>query len=785
MSKARFIGVRRTGALCTVLALTMGVVIALAAPASAVPPLGASNFHPQTSVLNTDGTHPNTLLLSDKFDGAEDDPATTDVDESRTAHLTVTATPDTTQVLWYVCPPGTYTLPILAPPTGQNAGAAPNAVAVAFPPAATCLKIGEDLTPNLAVPPIFPGQNVGVDEAYELFWDIPSTFDEVARDVVSFACVFGPNASSCTGEAERALIDDAASPAFDSSSGELRWWCVDAVPLAPLPADPTDCNTQIHSLRHGSTVPASFGQYAGGRLVVNARVSQDVDLATLCVDFTADALQDPNACDFSDSVTTQAAAAYADAFFDALLAVFPIGAEMSFFLYERDITAANESDNEAGFCDLATLRPQEYTHPPGGVRPSCVLDNHYVVSSTPFPAQVHATNDDVDPDSDDVNETVLGDQTGAVGPTGADLLCEAANRRVTDTVPAGHFDNVIGCVFDQFADDDFPFPLADNNKDPFGLIANETVSFEISNNTTNAIWRFCEGGVISADGLRCTTANANFSLADRKYEADWRATTTGTLTITVCVDPEGVFGDGCANATVKDTLTKTVVPGPPQHVHLRLHEEAIVSDTCHPGTASLTANVNTRVDLQGCLFDAFHNGINDERVIWRLETQGFFPPGGDDPARFINVPEQTTHVDNGHDGRANATVTAGGGASGHLTNVFFCLDSNLNGECDDFQGNTLEALFQISWKGPACIRGTSGGDTLRGTAGPDCIRGLGGNDRIFGGRGADTLYGGFGDDVIHAGPGKDTVIGGPGVDVCWVRGGVDIDVGCEIIKHGA
>lgn len=152
-------------------------------------------------------------------------------------------------------------------------------------------------------------------------------------------------------------------------------------------------------------------------------------------------------------------------------------------------------------------------------------------------------------------------------------------------------------------------------------------------------------------------------------------------------------------------------------------------------------------------------------------------PGGDDPAHFANVPEQVT----GADGQAHALVRAHPIAVGHLTNVFFCTDLNLDGICDQPSGS-LVALFQISWVLAGCTQGTNGPDVLQGTAAADCIKGLEGADVIRGGREGDVLYGGAGPDRLIGGAGSDTILGGPGFDICRGRLDQDFFVSCEEVR---
>lgn len=204
--------------------------------------------------------------------------------------------------------------------------------------------------------------------------------------------------------------------------------------------------------------------------------------------------------------------------------------------------------------------------------------------------------------------------------------------------------------------------------------------------------------------------------------------------------------------------------------------QATPVEECHEGPVSVSADVGAQVPLVGCVFDIFHNPIPGVPVIWRLETTGLDLPGGDDPAHFLNFPEQVTDAN----GQAHAVVAAHRRAAGHLTNVFFCTDVNLDGICD--QPDVLTALLQISWTGPACLVGTQGPDIIGGTQFADCMRGFAGDDRLRAGRGGDTVYGGSGDDHLWGGPGHDTLIGGPGFDVCVGGPGRDHFVSCELVR---
>ncbi len=682
---------RQVLALCTSLTVVMGFGLAAATHAAAFAPTGVMNFNPNwSSALTDDGAEPSALVLSDKFDGID-----------QFSHLTLVAATNAVSAFWYVCPPGTYGNP------GQS-------LPETFPPPATCNVIGSD---TQGTTPVSPG--VGVDTAFELFYDIPVTQDGSARDIVSFACdtVAGPSVSHCSGQAETGVILDDAATSTNSSSGELLDWCVDVPPLTGT------CDTARHPAGHGSAVPAAVlnGPFPpGSNLLVRARFSTDVDNATLCIDFHADAFDPPNDCTApgaeSFDATTQSAPAFSFAGFTVPMNSFPVNSEMGWYLFEDDDNFGGEADVADGYCHSGSPVPAGAVVgglpdlEGGGEGRTCLLDSHYIVAAVPVPAQVHLTND----------ESVLpGDQ----GPT----FCQDGNRQKGDLVLTGSEDQVIGCVFDQFAELD-----ANDNKDPADLLGHEPVTFEL---TGPATIDECEGltTVIANSGTTCHLENANTDVADNKYEMEWHATAlpnggpTATVSIVFCEDPED---NGCADAgTLQDSVTKTVVAGI-NHVHLRKTRNLQFHPNCHVGPVSITRRAGTRVSLTACLHDIFHNfSALDAPVIWRLDTSGVFS-GAADPARFVGQPDQCfgddcdftvdqlfgiapfTAADFDGTGKAIAKVTAKPRAAGHLTRVFACLDLDLNGECDALQPDFIvhvlevlgldltntEALMEIHWK---------------------------------------------------------------------------------------
>jgi RTX calcium-binding nonapeptide repeat (4 copies) len=351
----------------------------------------------------------------------------------------------------------------------------------------------------------------------------------------------------------------------------------------------------------------------------------------------------------------------------------------------------------------------------------------------------------------DENPALSGDQ----GPT----RCEDANRKQNATLVAGQVHQVIGCIFDQFGD-----PDGDGNADPASLLDNIDSTMEISGVGT---FVSCEG-VISSGGKSChfDDLDSASEVADKKYEAEWRSTETGSIIITFCVDLEA---NGCADATAADSI----YDGPPsRHVHLVSSADPSSGGDCH-GASTLTADVRSSIALTGCAFGEAHSPAAGARLLWRVTTSGLANrPGGYEPVRFVGGPDL---IADGN-GRAVAMVTANPLASGHESTVTFCWDTNDDAQCDS--PNALTATFHISWGGPGCVRGTGRDDEMDGSPTDDCLKGAGGDDHVAGAGGRDILFGGAGSDFLRGGPGADTLVGGSGRDTCF--GGVgDTFVSCE------
>jgi Ca2+-binding RTX toxin-like protein len=346
------------------LALVGGLALRSMTPALASAPAGIENFNPSwNSTLTTEGAEPSIIVLSDNFDGVD-----------QFAHLTLVASQDSVQALWYVCPVGVYGSP------GQS-------VPAAFPPSGACLQIGADTQGTI---PAAPG--VAVDTAYELLWDIPNTMDGVARDIVSFVCDSVIGAGDCTGQAETGVVlDDASTGSSNgpSSSGEFATWCID-----DGPSPDGTCDTAPQPLGHGSTVPGLVPGGSiplGSALRVTATFSPDVNTATLCIDPYADAFDPPNECEAPNGEnfisTTQASPGYGTATFSIPMDSYPPTAEMGWYLFEDDDNFGGEADGNDGFCHTGTPLPIGAGGVPDpGEGRTCLLDSHYVVATPPSAA---------------------------------------------------------------------------------------------------------------------------------------------------------------------------------------------------------------------------------------------------------------------------------------------------------------------------------------------------------------------------------------------------------------
>jgi uncharacterized repeat protein (TIGR01451 family) len=381
-------------------------------------PARIENFNPNwdSTLTHAEGgvfDEPSIIVLSDKWDGVD-----------QFAHLTVVATQDSVQALWYVCPPETY-------------GAAGTSAAAAFPPPASCAQIGTDTQGTV---PAAPGADV--DTAYELLWDVPATMDSVARDIASFACDSVIGAGHCTGQAETGVIlDDAATPSSSfgaSSSGEVGTWCVDD---GPLP-DGT-CDTATTPIGHGTVVPGfvSGGPIPGGSaLRVTATFSPDVNNAALCIDFHADAFDPPNACDPPNGenfiATTQATPDHQNATFLVPMDSYPATAEMGWYLFEDDDLFGGEADDNDGFCDTGAPVPVGAGGVPDpGTGRTCLVDSHYVVASPPSAAPSITLSPHTGPPMTKV--TVTGNGFGATETVEVEF--DAAPVASATTSSAGSF----------------------------------------------------------------------------------------------------------------------------------------------------------------------------------------------------------------------------------------------------------------------------------------------------------------------------------------------------------
>jgi hypothetical protein len=327
------------------IALVGGLLAVSSAPAQAAPPSDSSNFNPQDALIGADGL--SQLLLSDQFDGVD-----------QQAHLTSVAVSSTVSATFVICPPGGFAAPGPIPPAG-------------------CTVIGTDTE----------GKQVtggGGDEAYELFWNIPFNFDNVTRDVGVYHCTGNPGGvepgGNCNLEVEPdVLIEDAQNPGGETSAAELVDYCVDANGDGDCEA--ADGDTSVKPLTHGQDVP-NLGAYpATAQYVVTATGSANLNELTLCTDTPADAQNEPDSCALADASPAAASGAFNNYTFEITT---PDNSEMSWWLH-------NFFAGSSGTCAVE----------------NCLFDNHYVVSSEPAATAAAVTFDvtGADCDTPDTEET--------------------------------------------------------------------------------------------------------------------------------------------------------------------------------------------------------------------------------------------------------------------------------------------------------------------------------------------------------------------------------------------
>ncbi len=727
-------GIRYRRTLAVALALCTSAFVGLVGTtaAQAAPPTDHQNFYPNDTDGLTDGT--DTLVpeeyLSDREDG-----------QGETAHLSAVATTDTVVVRWYHCPAGIAGADGTA---GSGDPAAGDAVTQAD--VNSCAFIDEDTTPTTPEPPTSSTglPVVIVDEAYEIFWGIPTSLDDDVRDILTLACTVTPTAGAeisggnCRSEAEDDVYLEDAQTGTSPQSGAAEW---DQVCYQISNCEPTTAGSQNFDFIHGMSWPNVLTG-AMDETEASATASADIDGLSGSIFATVDAVTeyaggaaDESVEDLSADVTTSLFKVFDDFEFSS----YPDNDEMSVILSDADLFAYDADPT----CKSAADNNLE-----------CVFDAHYVVSRALNVAQAHIHND-ADP-------ATPGDQAGA-SPN--QQTCNEQNRTKTGEIETDEADEVIGCLFSNFTEFEDIDGDGDMEKNNDHLL-DAPGTFEItSNNATFAATTApapvitatasCEGTAHDhdANGLseHCHVTNMG---GDDKAEGVLVAVTGGAINVDFCSDPDAGLPENTTNAahgcgdeaaSLRDTASKNSTPIV-DHNHLRLSSEA--TGNCHAGTASHTAQAGTAVNLTGCAQDAFHNGAPDTRVIWRIAANP------NDPAQFVGVPEQRTDST----GKADAAVTSSANSGGLFSNILFCGDGDEDGVCD-----TIEAQFQISWTqapgggGGACnkIRGSNRNDKLRGTGGDDCIKGRRGDDRLRGRAGNDLLVGGPGFDRCFGGPGAD------------------------------
>lgn len=785
-------------AVCAIAALALVATPAIADPT----PFTAENFSPDTSGGGppqnaTDDTE--VSVMSDLTDGG-----------NSTFHATTVASPSTTSVEYFRCPPA-------FPDTQVD----PDPDAATEDPTDTsngCSSLGPADTTG-----VLPS-GVDVGEAYEAELDLPldGTFD-----LVAWVCAGGTTADECDAEVEPSvLFDDVSSGGTSSSSGEIT---------SPL---------------HGSN-PSNEG------FTASARTSADVTAVTFCLaalegiggapgsNAPADESGDPTQCitdpdddgtagtpaiktDTTPNQTESTFKTWSAAFSDAET---PNNMEMALVLFEGTST-----DGEG---PVPPAPAASGTGACAGGDTDCQLDSHYVVTTPQAATSARIAFPDEGPES-----SLPNDCTEAAATSTSDAETEQYTRvqgcildqsgnNVTDSQQwAFQITPVDGAATDDdetgfecfnpgpgktCSDTDFPTadPDTGEHQESAGLFG--WPNYECTDRDPGPDvppGAGCPSGPVGADGVQndlngdgfyeladgepATTGEGTAGIADEVVDFH----TGGTYTITFCHDSNNDAGTSaipCSGESVSASGTHTA-EATVDHVHVK--EQGSTDAQCHTGEVFTSAPEGSAVSLQGCalaLFDTQELPAPGAHVLWVLN-----PTAAPGAPGVIQSSQNTTDSQ----GQATAQIGSDGNAGGSSTTVRFCLDEypestteespDGNGTCDAAEEDagadaTTQAEFRIDWTeaggGTGTDRqcsasressgqnevliGTDGADTICGFGGNDTLRGLGGNDVLKGGSGQDNHLGGSGNDKIRGGGGKDILRGGTGEDVLRGGGGKD------------
>ncbi|HEY7876308.1 MAG TPA: hypothetical protein VIG64_14430, partial [Actinomycetota bacterium] len=544
--------------------LVAGMLVTVAAPASAQRPFGVQQFMPQDQFVhgNCGGGPPpppncEPDSLSDKFDGLDS-----------LAHLTVVATPETTQVTWYACPLGTVV-------TTQAA-------------LSSCsVTIGTDTTG--VAPPIGPGASSPADEAYDVTWDIPGSLDHQRRDIAALACintaqqVEGANANCRVDEENDIFLEDAqtGAAANQTTSAEFGPYRTmqGCIGLAPG----STCDAARKPFPHGSPVPNDGFDF-------QVFTSDDLTALVAIVNEDADATTEPAGANSLNGPPCNVEQTFTN--FKRWLCIMndaniPDDAEMAINLVDAT-NMGTKPEGSGGYCNSQNnpSSAPSAQNTVQGAHDFCILDAHYVVSSVRQPARVLQS-------------------FGANPPSpGANAGCfPGATPDTDETSELGTQEDFMICMLDQF-NDPFSGQWTEETAGA-GQIA-DCGPYTAHDHNGDGVIDDCHGATGGALGT-----SANMTVANPVGPV-------GDQVITSCFDPQNQAvnppppNHGCADAPANLKATITVHWGTTAtEVFLTYNNPAPsnASDPCRTGTTFKANEVGDHDDITVCTFDSSGNRV--------------------------------------------------------------------------------------------------------------------------------------------------------------------------------
>lgn len=186
---------------------------------------------------------------------------------------------------------------------------------------------------------------------------------------------------------------------------------------------------------------------------------------------------------------------------------------------------------------------------------------------------------------------------------------------------------------------------------------------------------------------------------------------------------------------------------------------------------AITANLTTRVNSDGDIYDSIENlmgsdrgndhltGSSGDNILWGLGGDDRLYGGSGNDKLYGGAGNDYLRDDAGRDlfdgGEGQDTASYYGRRSGITAN----LETGYNNDGDIYI--SIENLMGSN----------RGGDRLTGCSGDNELWGMGGHDRLYGGAGNDKLYGGSGNDWLYTGSGTDELYGGSGRDYFVLEAG--------------